>query len=94
MIEKILTLSTGHVNPNNIIDAFLIGADQTSDVLDTGALRSASHEYGWLVFVYPECPDVPEWLQAIHSRAVAEGCTVILFDNGAEVSDEFEQYDW
>lgn len=80
MIEKVLALSTAHVDPHTV-DGF-------------GGLRSVSHEYGWLAFVYPDCPNVPEWIKPIRDKAVEEGCTAILFDRDIEAVDEFEIYNW
>lgn len=84
MIEKALVLSTCHVHPGQM----------NGDTLNTGGLRSFSHEYGWVIFVYPKCPNVPEWLRAIHSRAVKKHCTMILFDRDANSSKKFRSYDW
>lgn len=101
MIEKCLTLNNGHVDPSKVIET----SDEDSGVLeflgfsetvrlDSGGLRSASHEYGWVVFVYPDCPDVPEWLEDIHDHAVANDCTLILFDRDGDESELFKKYDW
>ena len=90
MIEKCLTLNNGHIDPSKVIET----SDQDSDILDSGGLRSASHEYGWVVFVYPDCPDVPEWLEDIHDHAVANDCTLILFDRDGDESELFKKYDW
>lgn len=78
MIEKTLTLSTAH---------------QPSAEPDFGDLRCADHEYGAVLFV-AEGADVPEWLQPIHTCAVATGCTLILFDRDAPVEEAFTTYDW
>lgn len=86
MIEKCLALSTCHVPPS---------AFRSSEALDTGALRSSDHCYGWVVFVYEGCPKIPKWIKPIHDYAVKEQVSVILFDRDANRYEElFKSYDW
>jgi len=87
MIDKMLNLSNGHVDPSKI-------TDDGSDSLDTGKLRNVSHQHGWIVFVFPDCPEVPDWLKPIHDRAVQEDATLILFDRDGDEFDDFKKYGW
>jgi hypothetical protein len=62
-----------------------------------GDLRVLDFEYGYVVFVSPawlEGETAEEWLLPIMRKAVAEDCTVILFDRDAEKDEEFKTYDW
>ena len=92
MIDKILNLSNVHIDPREIRPVWTFS--RRSSNLETGSLRCVSHEYGWIIFVAPDCPDVPEWLKAIHDRALKEEATLILFDRDGDAFDDFHQYDW
>jgi hypothetical protein len=78
--EKCLTLSTGHA-PNNDPDF-------------GDALRSAPHQYGFIVFVSSAAMVMPEWLQPIYATAVENSCTLIMFDSDADVLEAFKVFDW
>ena len=95
MIDKILNLSNVHIDPREISPARSVTPWRVGPAsLATGSLRCVSHEYGWIIFVAPDCPDVPEWLKAIHDRALKEEATLILFDRDGDAFDDFHQYDW
>lgn len=94
MIEKCLSLSNVHVNPSEIVDAFMVGSDQDCPILNTGGLRSVWHENGWVIFVNIDRPNVPDWLAPIHDRAIDEGATLILFDRDGVENSDFAKYPW
>jgi hypothetical protein len=87
-IEKCLSLSTGHVNwdPVNDVEPLNVG----------GGLRVAVHEYGWVVFTNPgvDEKELGLWFRPIHTLALEEGATMVLFDRDIETSTDFHIYDW
>lgn len=81
MIEKILTLSTGHMpNPEP----------------DFGKFRTVGHEYGAMVFLtaLEDGEGVPEWMLPICRAAEENGCVAILFDRDVPVEETFPSFDW
>lgn len=50
-IEKVLTLSTAHIDPDVVVPAYMVDSHQDFSFLTLGALRNSSHEYGWVVYV-------------------------------------------
>ena len=61
---------------------------------DFGEVRTAAHDYGWLVFVWSQDGEVPAWLEPILAAARAAGCTLVLFDRDAAVVESFETWEW
>lgn len=78
-IERILTLSTAHApGPNP----------------EFGDVRTADHEYGWIVFVAAGIDEGADWLRPILMIAWQGECTLILFDQDASTLDGVQVYDW
>lgn len=72
MIEKMLTLSTAHLP----IDP------------DFEDLRAIPFEYGFVVWVEQPDNSMPTWLFLVMEWAWDEGCTLVMFDSGGEVSED------
>ena len=88
MIGKLLDLSTGHVCRES--------ADLSLLEPDFGRMRYEGHDHGWVVFVSPSIDPklVPDWLKPIHTKAVAEDCMLILFDEDGAMDADFEIFQW
>jgi hypothetical protein len=82
MIEKSLTLSTAHM---------------PSHAPDFKSVRSADHEYGYILFVADVedlAQSVPQWLRPIYSEALMHSCSTINFDCDANQESRFASYEW
>jgi len=82
MIEKSLTLSTGHM---------------PSTRPDFRKLRFGEHDFGYILFVAAVVDldkEVPGWLRPIYAEALDLECTTVNFDSDASEIDRFKLYEW
>jgi len=88
MIEKILALSTRHVDQS--ARPFVRGGIKVG-----GNFRTTEHEFGWIVFLMdnPERP-LEHWFQPIYSLAIKEKATMVLFDRDIPPNPDFPTFDW
>jgi hypothetical protein len=89
-IEKSLVLSTGHMPDPHTASKNL----RTPELFVN--MRHSEHEHGWIVFISkdPYWTEVPHWLKPIYTLAILEGCSIINFDQDAEVLDCLQTWDW
>ena len=98
-LEKVLTISTGHVTEAT---ATLLDANEAA-----GTVSYTKDEYGWLVYVpmnMPEKPHVDDEDDPIGQRpadihtcmlfACKLGCTWLMLDKDATLIDELPAYKW
>lgn len=65
---------------------------------DFGEVRTAPHEYGYVVWVTdpdPQTKDkIPSWLYPIIEAAYRSECVLINFDRDADTVEAFQKHDW
>ena len=63
-----------------------------------GCVRSVEHEYGFVVFMPVDNPQLagwpPKWLQPIIEIARSLACSFIVFDRDAETYHALRTWDW
>jgi len=82
VVERVLVLSTAHM---------------PSDAPDFGDIWFNEHESGYIVFVVDHRDAEagwPEWFYPILGLANEQECSLINFDQDAEVLDSLKTYDW
>jgi len=85
MLDKILTISTGHIKKdtaNHIHDYDLMVYDK----IFKGEL------YGYYIYVYP-CK-LPEDLKAVVDYATKQGCSIVCLDVDGPICDHLPFYSW
>ncbi len=82
-IEKILDLSTVHMSSSNP---------------EFGDIRAQAHDYGFIVWVRDVSGDddekLADWFLPILKEAQRCECTLILFDQDAEIHEGLPTFDW
>jgi len=79
VIEQVLVLSTEHL-PEEDTDVF-------------GDLRFVEHMYGYIVFVPHSADECPHLLKPIVQRAIDTESFLIVFDEGADIVEEFDSWE-
>lgn len=67
-------------------------AHMPSESPDFGGVATVKFDFGYVAWVTES--SVPAWLAPVMQTAVAEGCTLILFDRDAATEPEFPVYEW
>lgn len=78
IFETAMVLSTGHT-PNS--------------EPDFGELRTAKHEFGWIVWL-SDAADKPAWICPALEHARIRSCTMIVYDRDASEVDHLQLWDW
>jgi hypothetical protein len=60
---------------------------------DFGELRTAEHEYGWVVWL-SDAATKPEWICPALEYARINSCTMIVYDRDAPKVDHLQLWDW
>lgn len=91
-IDKMLTLSTGHITEES---AILL--DRLADgITDNGPITYKKKDYGWFVHIYDilEEFDIPEDLKKVIEFARRHNCSWLCLDCNGNRVDFLPVYDW
>lgn len=58
---------------------------------DFGGLRTAVHEFGWIVWPGDGAPD---WICPTLEYAKIQSCSMVLYDRDATTIDHLQVWDW
>ena len=70
-------------NTRTILDLSTVHMENT-EAPDWGSCRATEHQYGWILFLNPEEPNLPRWLQPNVAMAETLDCLLVNFDADAD----------